>query len=151
MTFTRHNLSEVTIDKPLTLLCHKDDIELVNDRDDLLEITPETTLAMAAKFTDTTWKLAQMDDDFKRRLRIVFPDLDITKDERHLREYPVAYRHVVGLIVCTNMAINTDRKPFWRTPETYLHPSSQTKLADLAVSWIKDAEAAAKTNSGEVE
>ena len=129
-------LSELPRKEFLTLLCHKDDIEVINDLpEQYLDITPESTLAMAAKFTERTWTMAKADEDFKMRLRIVFPDLDIVADPRHLSEYPIGYRHVVGLIVCTNMAINTGRMPYWRYPEAYLHPSSQSNLASLAISY----------------
>lgn len=135
-------LSELTLEQPLNILCHPDDIEVVNDRKDVMQISAQDTLAMAAKFTARTWAMAKADEDFKRRLRIVFPELDIAADPRELADYPIGIRHVVGLIVCTNMAINTGRKPFWQFPETYLHPRSQANLASLAISWVKDSEEA---------
>lgn len=136
----RVNLSDVPIEKPINILCHRDEIEIVNDRADVLEITPESTIAMAAKFTARTWDMAKRDEDFKRRLAVIFPDLDIATDDRQLADYPLAVRHVVGLIICTNMAINTNRMPFWKFPETYLHPASQTKLAQLMTMYTTDAE-----------
>lgn len=144
MTQFKLSNPDLRLDKPLIIMCHKDDIEIVNDLEGVLEITPESTLAMAAKFTERTWAMAKADEDFKSRLAVVFPDLDITKDDRHLKDYPLAYRHVVGLIVCTNMAINTGRVPFWRYPETYLHPSSQSKIACLAIRYSKELEEQSK-------
>jgi hypothetical protein len=131
------NLSDVPGlgDQFLTVLCHRDEIQVVNDCPNILSIDPESTLAMAAKFTDRTWDTAKHDEDFKRRLGIIFPDLDITKDPRSLAEYPIGYRHVVGLIIMTNKAINTGLQPYWVYPETYLHPASQARLADLAISY----------------
>lgn len=133
-------LSTIETDKPYTIICHRDDIEVVNDREDVLEITPEKTLAMAAKFTVGTWYKAKRDEDFKRRLAVMFPNLDILTDTRELADYPIAVRHVVGLIICTNMAINTGRQPFWQFPETYLHPSTQVNLAELMRMYGKDYE-----------
>lgn len=122
--------------KPLTIICHDDNIEVDNDlADRIMEINPEMTLAMAASFKLSTWEKAKKDEDFKMRLRVIFPDWDITTDPRRLDEMPVAYRHVVGLIVCTNMAINKGMSPWWKLPETYLHPKSQAALADLAIMY----------------
>lgn len=132
----KHNLSEIPTEKEVNVILHGDDIEVVNDRPDVMDITPEDTLAMAAKFTPKTWAMAKQDEDFKSRLRIVFPDWDIVADNKeNLSEYPIGYRHVVGLIVCTNKAINTGKIPFWRLPETYLHPRSEVNLANLMLSW----------------
>lgn len=133
----RVKLSSIEAAGRINVICHKDDIEVVNDRSDVLEINPEFTLQIAASFRDGDWEKAKLDEDFKSRLRIVFPDLDIVADPRHLRDYNIAQRHVVGLIVGTNMAINTGRTPFWRLPETYLHPSSQRHLADLMQSYFQ--------------
>lgn len=140
----RVKLSSVPTNQALNVLCHKNDIEIINDRDDVMEITAEKTVAMTARFTERTWELAKQDADFKRRLGIVFPDIDITKDTRHIKHYPIGIRHVVGLIICTNMAINTGKTPFWRLPETNLHPSSCAKLTDLVMSYQNDAKEAAK-------
>lgn len=137
----RVKLSSVELNK-FTVLIHRDDVEITNDRADVMEITPQDTLTMTGMFKDSTWELAKQDADFKRRLGLIYPDLDITTDTRHIRQYPIAYQHIVGLIVCTNKAINTGKIPFWRTPECYLHPSTQTRLAELMQSYIKDAEEA---------
>ncbi len=140
MSFANFNLSELKTEQPLNILCHRQDIEVVNDRPDVMEITAEDTLAMVAKFTPRTWAMAKLDEDFKLRLKMVFPDLDITAEPRDISEYPIGYRHVVGLIICTNKAINTGKSPFWRLPETHLHPSSQAGLATLAISYSKLVE-----------
>lgn len=137
----KFNLSEVKNDKPLTLLCHKDDIEIVNDRPDVMTITAEDTLAMTRMFQARHWTSAKADEDFKRRLRIVYPDMDIVADNYELpTEYPKGVQHVIGLIVCTNKAINTGKHPYWQWPESNLHPSTQSQLANLAMSWVKDSE-----------
>jgi len=143
MGWPKVNLSEIKDEtsNKLNVLVHKDDIEIVNDREDVQTIGPEDTLAMAAKFTERTWALAKTDEDFKRRLAVVYPDTDIATDERQLAEYPIAFRHVVGLIVCTNRAINMGKIPFWNLPETYLHPSTQQRITELMMTWIKDWEA----------
>lgn len=143
----RTKLSSVRCDTPLNIICHQDDIQIVNDRADVMEITPEDTLAMVKAFTPRVWDLARKDQDFVRRMRIVFPDLDLTTDDRPLEDHSIATRHVVGLIICTNKAINTGRTPFWRYPETYLHPRSQSKIAQLAIAYTKDAEDAAAAAS----
>lgn len=130
-------LSENTFDKPLTVICHPDNIEVINDLADVMTITPEDTLAMTAKFTDRSWELAKQDEDFKMRLRMIFPELDIVADPRHIRDYPVAYRHIVGLIICMNKAINTGKRPFVQLPETYLHPRSQANLGTLFAAYTK--------------
>ncbi|WEU67360.1 hypothetical protein [Xanthomonas phage JGB6] len=131
-------LSEIATTAPLSIICHTDDIEVENDDPNTEVITATHTLAMADKFTARTWELAQQDEDFKYRLGLVFPHIDIVQDERKtLGEYPVAIRHIVGLIICTNKAINTGKRPWWKYPETYLHPRSQTGLAELAASYIK--------------
>lgn len=139
---TRTKLSDCHLGKPLTLIAHQDDIEVVNDVPNYMDITPEMTLAMAARFTPESWAKAKQDEDFKRRLTVMFPDLDIMTDPRELADYPIAIRHVVGLIVCTNMAINTLRQPLWRYPETYCHPATQVRFANLALTYINDAKAA---------
>lgn len=134
--FAKQKLSEVPLNK-LAVICHKDDVEVVNDMDSVMEITPELTLAIAEKFTDGTWAKAQQDEDFKSRIGMIFPDIDIGKIEK-LADCPIGFRHVVGLIVGTNMAINKGMSPFWRTPEVHLHPSTQAKLADLAVRYSNE-------------
>lgn len=136
-------LSQIDASKPLVILCHPDDMNVVNDRTDVQEITPEDTLAMAARFSVAGWEKAKADLKFQELLRIVFPDLHIESDPRHIREYPVAIRHVVGLIVCTNAAIYHGKSPFWRLPETYLHPKSQTNIGSLVswyVNWIREQQ-----------
>jgi hypothetical protein len=139
-------------DHGLTLFTHRDDIELVNDRDDVMTISPQDTMAMADKFTERTWTMCKADEDFKSRLRIIYPDLDIVADGcKTLAEYPPGIRHVVGLIVCTNKAINTGKIPYWQFPEASLHPATQSKLADLATRYIKDAEENARLYQSSIE
>lgn len=145
MTDGKFNLSDLPpTEATLNILCHRDDVEIVQDRADVLEITPESTLAMAAKFSNVTWDMAKQDADFVSRLKTVFPDLDIDND-KHLRDYPIAVRHIVGMIVSINMAINTGKMPFVRYPETYLHPSSQANVADLLIRYSKEMEENSKT------
>ena len=146
----KFNLSELKIETPLTVLTHKDDVEVVNDRPNTQAITAEDTIAMTRRFNARSWNMAKQDGDFKRRLAIVFPDVDILADNYEVpTEYPKGIQHVIGLIICTNQAINTGKLPYWQWPETYLHPSSQTKLAELAMSWIKDAEEFSATSTEE--
>lgn len=144
MSIAKINLSDVNLDRPLTLLCHRDDVDIVNDRPDVMDITPEMTLAMAARFTPQVWDKAKADPDFVARMKVMYPDLDILTDPQDLSDYPIGIRHVVGLIICTNMAINTGKIPHWRYPETYLHPSTQANLASLAIMYQKGAEEAVK-------
>lgn len=131
-------LSSVPLQTALTMLCHPDDLEIVNDRDDVMEITPEDTVAMAAKFTSRTWTMARADADFMSRFKTIFPDLDVSGD-KELADYPIAVRHVVGMIVCINKAINTGKIPFVRLPETYLHPRSQLLVAQLMARYAQEA------------
>jgi hypothetical protein len=128
-------LSEVTTDKPINILCHDGTVNIENDRKDVYEITPTTTLQMAEAVTGEAWRQLKANDRFLKRFRLVFPDIDLP--DHHLQGHGSGVRHVVGLILLTDMALDSGKQPFWRTPEAHLHPSAQLGLADLLIFYTQ--------------
>lgn len=128
-------LSEVTTDKPINILCHDGTVNIVNDRLDVYEITPEKTMAMAEAVTDEAWQQLKANDRFVKRFRLVFPTIDLP--DHPLQSHGSGVRHVVGLILLTDMALDSGKQPFWRTPEAHLHPSAQLGLADLLIFYTQ--------------
>jgi hypothetical protein len=45
-------------------------------------------------------------------------------------------QHIVGLILLTDAAIGLGLNPFWRLPESYLHPKFQLGLGDLIIHYM---------------
>jgi hypothetical protein len=125
------NLSEVPLDsqQKIAVLCHDGETEIVNDRPDVVEITPEHTLAYAAGVNGPMLGLLVGNAAFMRMFRCVFRDYPL--GERPLGEEPIAVRHVVGLICLVAHTVGSGATPFVRLPETYLHPKQQLGLADL--------------------
>lgn len=129
------NLSEVTTDKPINILCHDGTVNIVNDRPDVYEITPEKTMAMAEAVTEEAWQQIKQNERFIKRFRLVFPTIDLP--DHSLQAHGSGVRHVVGLILLTDMALDSGKQPFWRTPEAHLHPSAQLGLADLLIFYTQ--------------
>ena len=129
------NLSEVQTDHPINILCHHGDVNIVNDRKDVYEITPEKTLAMAEAVTDEAWQQIKQNERFVKRFRLVFPTIDLP--DHPLQLHGSGVRHVVGLILLTDMALDTGKQPLWRFPESHLHPSAQLGLADLLIFYTQ--------------
>jgi predicted ATPase len=129
------NLSEVPTDKPINILCHHGDVNVVNDRKDVYEITPEKTLEMAEAVTDEAWQQIKQNERFIKRFRLVFPTIDLP--DHPLQSHGSGVRHVVGLILLTDMALDTGKQPLWRFPESHLHPSAQLGLADLLIFYTQ--------------
>lgn len=129
------NLSEVPTDHPINILCHHGDVNIVNDRKDVYEITPEKTLAMAEAVTDEAWQQIKQNERFIKRFRLVFPTIDLP--DHPLQSHGSGVRHVVGLILLTDMALDTGKQPMWRFPESHLHPSAQLGLADLLIFYTQ--------------
>jgi len=122
--------TEHTIElKRLNILCHDgsvDDIDVKGAE----RITPTLTVAMArqvfgdAKETYRHWFIRN-----EHLLRMVFGKDWQFKDSISDERDPV--QHVVGLVLCTQLAIKCGRLPHIYLPETYLHPRQQCGLADL--------------------
>lgn len=129
------NLSEVQTDKPINILCHHGEVNIVNDRKDVYEITPEKTLAMAEAVTDEAWQQIKQNERFIKRFRLVFPAIDLP--DHPLQSHGSGVRHVVGLILLTDMALDSGKQPLWRFPESHLHPSAQLGLADLLIFYTQ--------------
>lgn len=125
------NTSEISTSAPMTLLFHKGDVNIVNDRSDLVEITPIDTITYARGISKELWDDLKSNENFMLMFRLVFKDIDLP--DHDLQRHGSGVQHVVGLIMLTVMAINAGKNPFWRNPESHLHPSSQTGLADLAI------------------
>lgn len=118
----------------LTLLCHKGDVNIINDDANSATIDPQATMAMAARIDAEvgTWEWLKGDAGFMKLLRYVFTEKDYPTFEPHpLRTHGNGLRHVVGLIVLIKQAQANGKRPFIVFPETYLHPSAQLGLGDL--------------------
>lgn len=126
------NLSECNLGKQkLTVLCHQDDVEITNDLEDTVEITPEDTLARAAQLTEADWVWLQAQPDFMRRLRCVFKEDRFPEFKGSFKMQGHGLKHTVGLILLLLIAAGDGKRPFVRFPESFLHPSQQSGLADL--------------------
>lgn len=113
--------------KRLTLICHKGDVHIMPDGQ--VEIGPEQTLARASQVTDEEWVALKKDKAFCSMLEMVlgvgvFPCVD------QLKDCGTGTRHIVGMILMFAELL-PDQVPFIRYPESFLHPSSQVRLADL--------------------
>lgn len=124
--------SEVELTAPITLVCHDGTEVIENDRDDVMEITPEMTLAAARQIRAAEWEALKQSERFGALVRLVFPTIGL-EPGRPIWKYGDGFKHVVGLIALTVQAIHAGKKPFWRTPEAFLHPRQQLGLADLVV------------------
>lgn len=113
----------------LTLLCHRGDVHLMPDGQ--VEIGPEQTLARAAQVTNEEWMRLQTDPLFKELMELVlgagtFPMVG------QLANCGSGTRHLTGLILMM-LELKRGQTPFVRYPESFLHPSSQVRLADLFI------------------
>ncbi|MES2729989.1 MAG: hypothetical protein V4621_07865 [Pseudomonadota bacterium] len=115
--------------KPITLLCHKGDVHLEPDGQVL--IGPEETIARAAEITQEEWESFRDIPKFADLFHKVFKDM---KMPDVLAREGMGVRHVVGLIVMM-FELKEGQTPFIRYPESFLHPSAQSGLAYLFVSF----------------
>jgi hypothetical protein len=127
-------LSEVPTDAPINLLFHDGTGEIINDRDDAVTIDPVQTLVMADAVSAEQWGELKHNLAFMHKFRMVFGDLGLA--DHPLRQHGKGVQHVVGLILLTDTAIGMGLNPFWRLPESYLHPKYQLGLGDLIVHYM---------------
>lgn len=127
-------LSEIETDKRINLLFHDGVDEIKNDRDDTVTIDPTQTLVMADAVSDTHWRELKHNLAFMQKFRTVFGDLGLP--DHPLQQHGTGVRHVVGLILLTDAAISVGLNPFWKLPESYLHPKFQLGLGDLIVHYM---------------
>ena len=118
---------------PITMLMHRGDVHLMPDGQ--VEIGPEQTLARAAALTADEWTFLKGHPAFDGLFRIVFPDLAYP-DKLHQAGSGV--RHITGMIVMI-IELKEGQTPYIRYPESFLHPSSQCRLADLFIHLSKGA------------
>lgn len=112
----------------ITLLCHKDNVRV--DPDGQVEIGPDQTLARAAAVTPDEWVALQGDATFRDLLESVlgagmFPCVG-------LPDCGMGMRHMTGMILMF-LELEPGQTPYVRFPESFLHPSSQSRLADLFI------------------
>jgi len=132
---TNHiKLSEVPTDKPINLLFHEGTQVIENDREDTVTIDPTQTLVMADAVSDTNWKALKHNRAFMHKFRMVFGDLGLP--DHPLQQLGSGVKHIVGLILLTDTAIELGLNPFWRLPESYLHPKHQAGLGDLLIHYM---------------
>lgn len=127
-------LSEVPTDAPINLLYHDGTGEIINDRDDTVTIDPVQTLVMADAVSAEHWKELKHNLAFMHKFRMVFGDLGLA--DHPLQQHGKGVQHVVGLILLTDTAVSLGLNPFWRLPESYLHPKYQLGLGDLIVHYM---------------
>ena len=132
------NLSEVPTDNLINLMFHDGTVNLVNDRKDAFEIDPVKTIKLADAMDLDSWLKIKRHPTFMSRFLLVFPTIDLP--DQPLSMHGNGVKHVVGLIILTDMALASGRKPFLRTPEAHLHPSAQLGLGDLLIHYINDME-----------
>jgi hypothetical protein len=132
------NLSEVTTDSPITMMFHDGTVNIKNDRKDVFEIDSMKTVAIANAMDDESWFRIKAHPKFLSRFLLVFPTIDLP--DHSLSMHGNGVKHVVGLILLTDMALAAGKKPFWRNPEAHLHPSAQLGLGDLLIYYINQME-----------
>jgi hypothetical protein len=133
-------------DKPVTLLCHKGDVHITPT--DQVEIGPEQTLARAGNVTQKEWEDLRNDASFIQLFNIVFPEMSPLPDR--ITQQGTGVRHVVGmlLLLCEAITATPPRRPFLRYPESFLHPSAQSKLADLIILLSGAGNASSPADAG---
>lgn len=131
-TMKLSEVKELQGDEAIKIMCHKGDIDIVNDRPDVFEINPERTLKAASIIDEDGWRYLKTSAPFMRYFRMIFPDYVL--DDTPLAAQPVGVRHAVGLIVASVGAVKAGHVIFWKFPETYLHPLQQLGLADFAIA-----------------
>jgi len=119
---------------PLCLLYHNGTVNMVNDREDTMEISPVQTLAVAQIMDrDNLWESFRANESFMHLFRFVFPEERIIPE----RKASTGVRHVSGMIVLLAAARRERLRAFLRFPESYLHPKAQLGLADMMISLSK--------------
>ena len=145
---TNHiKLSEVPTDKPINLLFHEGTQVIENDREDTVTIDPTQTLAIADAVSDEHWRELKHNTAFMHKFRMVFGDLGLP--DHPLQQHGSGVRHVVGLILLTDTAIGLGFNPFWRLPESYLHPKHQAGLGDLLIHYMNIIDRMGEKNVAE--
>lgn len=124
-------ISEIPSEAPLTLVCHKGDINVVNDKPDVLEIAPWDTLAAADAMLEgeqAYWFKVPWFCELVEGVIGEPPDPRID-----IKQQGSGMRHIVGMLLLIWKAKQENKQIFLRLPETYLHPHSQAQLVDLFI------------------
>jgi hypothetical protein len=100
---------------------------------------------MADAVSAEQWKELKYNLAFMHKFRMVFGDLGLA--DHPLQQHGKGVQHVVGLILLTDTAIGMRLNPFWRLPESYLHPKYQLGLGDLIVHYMNIMNIMAKQNA----
>ena len=140
-TMNTMKLSAVNADRPINLICHKGDINVVNDTE-RVELDPQRTVAAADSLGAADVRMLVQFPRFQKLYQLVMganTHLLIDSDTP-MNEQPLGVRHVIGLILLGEHAISEGRQLFLRQPESYLHPSQQVGLADLLIEWSLNSE-----------
>lgn len=116
--------------KPLTVICHRDEMKITPLDEDVVLIDPTETVKVADALSDSDWTQLRILPQFVELWKLVF-----TKDDlpANLKNEGLGYRHVVGLILLLCETVVANKRPYVRFPESYLHPSAQLGLADLFI------------------
>lgn len=114
-------------DKPITMVCHTEGVRC--DPDGQVEIGPEQTIARAADLTAEDWDMLRDIPIFAEMFHIVFPNMQMPAK---LPQEGLGVRHVAGMILML-LELKDGQQPYMRFPESFLHPSAQSKLADLFI------------------
>lgn len=128
-------LSEVPTQAPINLLFHPGTVDIVNDRPDVVSIDPHDTINRARQISQEEWRGLKHSPRFNDLFRTVFGDLGLP--DQPLQQHGTGVQHVVGLLVLTFEAMRAGKTPFWRNPESYLHPTAQLGLGDLLIKLSK--------------
>lgn len=119
----------------LTLLCHKDNVQVEPNGQVL--IGPEQTLARSALVTDDEWVALMADPIYQELIELVF-GAGMFPMVPQLKDCGTGVRHITGLILMF-AELEPGQTPFVRFPEAFLHPSSQSRLADLFIRFTGKA------------
>lgn len=123
----------------LTVLLHKDDMEVKSDDPGVKDITPEMTVAMANEVLPEDWKYLREEPNFKRLWAGLWEDKPLPEKLETL-----AAKHTTGLIFLILEALSEDKVPHLLYPETYLHPAQQRMFSSFLTAFHdpeKDEEA----------
>lgn len=112
----------------ITLLAHKGDVHLMPDGQ--VEIGPEQTLGRADLVSDEEWIRLMGDPTFRELMELVLGD--IFPLVPRLKDCGMGVRHITGMILMF-LELQPGQTPFVRYPESFLHPRSQTMLADFFI------------------
>lgn len=113
---------------PLMVVVCQEGIQIDFKDPDIEEIGPEQTVAYSNALPQEHWYFLLGQARFMELWNVVFPQLPVPPE---LAKGTLAHKHIVGMIMLGLKAMSEGKRPFFRLPESYLHPSTQRLVVSL--------------------